>query len=107
MMRSIGLLIFLPALCLGQATFGTITGTVTDSTGAVVPNTEVVVANEGTNLTRRVTTGSDGNYAAPSLNSGTYRVHARRRVSRHMWSAASAWKRCEQFASICGSRWAK
>lgn len=47
-MRLLGMDVFLPALVLGQATFGTITGTVTDSTGAVVPNTEVSVVNEGT-----------------------------------------------------------
>ncbi|MBS1828679.1 MAG: carboxypeptidase regulatory-like domain-containing protein [Acidobacteria bacterium] len=76
-MRLLGILVSLPALVLGQATFGTITGTVTDSTGAVVPNTEVSVVNEGTNLTRVVTTGSDGNYAAPNLNSGNYRVQAK------------------------------
>jgi len=71
------MLVFLPGLCLGQSTFGTITGTVTDSTGAVVPNTEVSVVNEGTNLIRVVTTGNDGNYAVPSLNSGNYRVQAK------------------------------
>jgi hypothetical protein len=76
-MRTLGILLLLPFLCLGQATFGTITGTVTDSTGAVVPNTEVMVVNEGTNLTRTVTTGADGNYSAPNLNSGTYRVQAK------------------------------
>ncbi|MBL8220608.1 MAG: carboxypeptidase regulatory-like domain-containing protein, partial [Bryobacterales bacterium] len=76
-MRFLGMLVFLPALCLGQATFGTITGTVTDSTGAVVPNTEVSVVNEGTNLIRAVTTGNDGNYAVPNLNSGNYRVQAK------------------------------
>ena len=67
----------LPVLCWAQATFGTITGTVTDSTGAVVTRTEVVVVNEGTNLTRTVTTGNDGNYSVPNLPYGNYRVQAR------------------------------
>lgn len=66
-----------PALMFAQATFGTITGTVTDSTGATVPNTEVSVINEGTNLTRSVVTGNDGNYVAPNLNAGNYRVQAK------------------------------
>ncbi|MBL8292025.1 MAG: carboxypeptidase regulatory-like domain-containing protein [Bryobacterales bacterium] len=76
-MRLFGLLFLLPIFCWAQATFGTITGTVTDSTGAVVPNTEVVVVNEGTNLTRTVITGNDGNYVVPNLNYGNYRVQAK------------------------------
>lgn len=76
-MRLFGMLFLLPVYCWAQATFGTITGTVTDSTGAVVPNTEVVVVNEGTNLTRTVITGNDGNYSAPNLNYGNYRVQAK------------------------------
>ena len=76
-MRHIGMLFLLPAFCLAQATFGTITGTVTDSTGAVVPDTEVTVVNEGTNLTRAANTGSDGNYSIPNLNYGNYRVQAK------------------------------
>jgi hypothetical protein len=76
-MRLFGLLFLLPVFCWAQATFGTITGTVTDSTGASVPNTEVVVVNEGTNLTRTVITGNDGNYSVPNLNYGNYRVQAK------------------------------
>ena len=78
MLRHLVVCLFLaPVLTFAQATFGTITGTVTDSTGAVVPNTEVVVTNEGTNLTRTVVTGNDGNYVVPNLNYGNYRVQAK------------------------------
>jgi hypothetical protein len=50
-----------PVLAYGQATFGTITGTVTDSTGAVVPNVSLEVTNEGTNISRTVVSDSAGN----------------------------------------------
>ena len=70
-------LLLLPVLSYAQATFGTITGTVTDSTGAVVPNTDITVTNEGTNLTRTIKTGEDGNFAVPNLNAGNYRVQAK------------------------------
>jgi len=78
-MRLVTLLLcaLFPVHSWAQATFGTITGTVTDSTGATVPNTEVSVINEGTNLQRTVTTGNDGNYAVPNLNAGAYRVQAK------------------------------
>ncbi len=68
------LAIFMPSLLLGQATFGSITGSVTDSTGAVIPSAAVQVTNEGTNVSRTVTTSTSGNYEVPTLNAGRYRV---------------------------------
>ena len=59
----------------GQA-FGEITGVVTDSTGAIVANATVTVTNPDTNLTRRVTTNSSGNYSFPALLPGIYNVRA-------------------------------
>ena len=70
------LLSFSPAL-FAQATFGTVTGSVTDPTGATVPNTEVVVTNEGTNVSRTATTREAGTYDVPNLNPGRYRVTAK------------------------------
>lgn len=51
-----------------------ISGTVTDAGGAVVPNAPVVVVNEGTGLTRTVTSNSDGNYVVTDLPVGAYTV---------------------------------
>jgi hypothetical protein len=59
----------------GQTTFGSITGTVIDTSKAVVPDAKVVVRNEGTGVERRVTTGGSGVYVVPNLDLGTYRVH--------------------------------
>jgi hypothetical protein len=75
--RSYLLLLLFPVFSFGQATFGTITGIVTDPTGATVPNTEVQVTNEGTNISRAATTGDAGTYDVPNLNPGKYRVTAR------------------------------
>ena len=61
----------------GQAgATGTILGTVTDSTGAIIPNVKVTVTNTATNVAFRTTTSSAGDYYAPSLNPGTYSVSA-------------------------------
>ena len=60
----------------GQSTTGTITGTVSDVSGAVLPGVEVTVINEGTNLTRNLITNESGNYTAPQLPIGRYRVEA-------------------------------
>ena len=61
----------------GQAgATGSILGTVTDSTGAVVPNVKVTVTNTGTNVPFHTTTSSAGDYLAPALIPGTYSVSA-------------------------------
>jgi hypothetical protein len=51
-----------------------IQGTVTDSSGAVVPSASVIVQNQGTAEERTTETDSNGHYAVPSLPVGTYKV---------------------------------
>jgi hypothetical protein len=63
-----------PGAALAQAVSGTILGTVTDSTGAVVANAKVTIVNEGTGLTRVVTADSNGEYTAPALPTGHYTI---------------------------------
>ncbi len=60
----------------GQVTTGTISGTVTDSTGAVLPGAKVAVQNEETGVSRMAPAGAGGRYSAPSLSLGRYRVTA-------------------------------
>jgi hypothetical protein len=57
-----------------QIDTGTILGTVTDQTGAVIPGAKVSLTNEGTNLTVTTTTGADGGYVFSPLKIGTYTV---------------------------------
>jgi hypothetical protein len=68
------LLMLFSSKCLAQSTFGSITGVVTDPTGAVVPNAQVSVTNLGTGVVRETTTGSTGLFTVPNLNIGAYRV---------------------------------
>ena len=59
----------------GQGTdLGTIRGTVTDSTGAVIPGATVAVTDTLTNTARETKTNSQGNYEMVGLKAGTYRV---------------------------------
>ena len=57
-----------------QAT-GTISGTVTDQSGAVLVGAQVVIRNVATDLSRTVTTNAQGRYTAPALPSGDYIVN--------------------------------
>ena len=57
-----------------QVVGGTISGTVTDSTGAAIPNAAVLVRNDETGNERHLQTGPDGRYSAPSIPVGTYTV---------------------------------
>jgi hypothetical protein len=57
-----------------QTVQGVITGTITDPTGAVVPNATVTITNVGTNISQSTTTGGDGSYRFPLVPPGTYTV---------------------------------
>ncbi|HEY7617687.1 MAG TPA: carboxypeptidase-like regulatory domain-containing protein, partial [Terriglobales bacterium] len=62
----------------GQANRGSITGTVTDNSGAVVPGAEVVVTNVDTNVPTKTVSNDDGIYVVPNLQPGRYAVEIRR-----------------------------
>ena len=55
---------------------GSISGTITDSSGAALPGVDVTVTNTGTNVVFKTVTSSAGDYSAPSLNPGNYIVTA-------------------------------
>jgi len=54
-----------------------IVGTITDPSGAVVPDAKVTVTNTATNVASETTSGKDGFYQVLDLPIGTYRVSAR------------------------------
>src|SRR5215469_815181 len=53
---------------------GALTGTVTDTSGAVVPGATVVLTSTDTNQVRSATTGAEGGYKFSLLPPGTYNV---------------------------------
>ena len=62
------------AMLVGQTFRGTILGTVTDPSGAVVAGATVKVKNVATGLERTTVTSGDGSYSVPELPIGTYSV---------------------------------
>ncbi len=57
-----------------QVLYGTLTGTVTDSTGAVTAGSKVKVVNVGTNVAKTSTTNDRGSYLFSDLTPGAYTV---------------------------------
>ena len=58
----------------GQNDAGRIVGTVTDASGAAVPNASITVVNERTGQERKVNGDAAGSYVVPYLPSSTYKV---------------------------------
>ena len=61
------------SLAYGQG-FGTIVGTITDPTGAVVPGAKVKITDEATAASRETATNGQGYYVAPALRPSSYQV---------------------------------
>src|SRR5580698_5215950 len=92
--RSIGLLALMiltlaglaGAQSAGNFDTGTITGTVTDQSGAVIPHAAVTITNTGTGIVTTATTGDNGLFTVPALPFGNYTVSA---SARQFGKAAS------------------
>ena len=57
-----------------QVVGGTLSGTISDPSGAGIPQAKVAIKNTATSVERIVTTNSDGFYTTPNLLPGTYQV---------------------------------
>jgi hypothetical protein len=71
-LRLLSVFVLLSTMVVGQTFRGTILGTVTDPSGAVVANATVNVRNLATGLERTTTTSADGSYSVPELPVGSY-----------------------------------
>jgi Carboxypeptidase regulatory-like domain len=70
----LAMIVSLPATSSAQTATGQITGTVRDSSGAVMSDVKVAVTNQQTGLTRQTKTGANGDYVVPLLPVGVYVV---------------------------------
>lgn len=57
-----------------QVLYGTLTGNVTDASGAAVPNAKIEAVNTGTGVSKQAATDDRGAYTINDLQPGTYRV---------------------------------
>ena len=68
--------LLIPALAAAQSTTGSVYGTVTDATGAVIPNAQVQLVNVNTNAVQTGKSNSSGAFVFPVVEPGTYRAVA-------------------------------
>ena len=64
--------VFCTATLQGQTVQGVVTGTVVDSTGAVIPAADLTLTNDATNVSQEEKSGQDGSYRFPLVPPGTY-----------------------------------
>lgn len=83
MRKQLCLLLCLLALCLATPPFlsaqfdtGVLVGTVHDTTGAVIPSAIVTITNQQTGLVTTRTSNDSGEWEAPGLRTGAYRIEA-------------------------------
>ena len=77
--QSIGVLtvlLLLTGVVWAQVSRGSITGIVTDPTGAVVPGVAITITNIETGVSNKVTTNESGMYTVPLLEGANYRLSA-------------------------------
>src|SRR5258706_5972427 len=84
LLLSVGVLLSLSCVSLhAQSTFGSISGTVSDTTGATVANANVTLTNVGTAEKRTQPSGGDGLFTFVNLFPGEYRIDVEKQGFKH------------------------
>ena len=68
------LILLFASVSLAQLNRGSITGTITDATQAVVPNVKLSVQNTATGITYEGAANDSGQYTVPNLPPGSYTI---------------------------------
>ena len=100
------LMILFAAQAIGQTVTGTISGTVKDSSGLVLPAAKVEVVNQDTGSARTIQSDTAGRYSALLLPLGSYKVTAKlQRISDGIpgWNCADGGTRSSGGSDVvCG-----
>ncbi len=69
---------FAPLAVQGQTITATLTGTVTDASGAIIPGANIAATNTSTGVSRSVVSSDSGEFRIPSLPPGSYEITVER-----------------------------
>jgi len=83
LLLSIGVLVSASISLYGQSTYGSIAGSVTDTSGAVVTDANVTLTNLGTAEKRTQSSGADGLFTFVNLFAGQYRIDVEKQGFKH------------------------
>src|SRR6516162_9766627 len=84
---SVTLTLSLTTFVRAQTTYGSITGSVTDSTGAAVIGARVTLTDVGTSQARTQPSGADGLFTFVNLVPGTYKIDVEKQGFKHFTRA--------------------
>ena len=90
---------------MAQSASGTFLGVVKDATGAVAPNATITSVNEQTGFRRELTTNASGEYEAPYIPLGNYKLSARARGFKTVERSGINLQVDQRSVSISCSKW--
>ena len=104
------LLIFLAlfamsSLALAQRDLGTITGTITDASGAAVPNAKITITETATGVSYETVSNATGTYTRPALTPVRTQSLLRQRAFRNLNKAASSSLRANHWHELGLEGW--
>ena len=80
---SLGMMICATTSLYSQSTYGSVTGSVTDASGAVISDANVTLTNLGTAEKRTQSSGNDGLFTFVNLFAGQYRIDVEKQGFKH------------------------
>jgi len=86
-MKILALLVAVLSSAFGQTIAGRLVGTVTDATKAAVPDAAVTIVNQDTGVVWHLRTDAHGDYTAPALPAGPYRIQVEQQGFRNAVAA--------------------
>jgi Carboxypeptidase regulatory-like domain len=88
LLLSIGMVVSASPSLYAQSTYGSIAGTVTDTSGAIVTDAKVTLTNQGTAEKRTESSGADGLFTFVNLFAGQYRIDVEKQGFKHFVRSA-------------------
>jgi Carboxypeptidase regulatory-like domain len=83
LLLSLGMVVSASSSLYAQSTYGSIAGSVTDNSGAIVTDAQVTLTNLGTAEKRTQSSGSDGLFTFVNLFAGQYRIDVEKQGFKH------------------------